>query len=495
MLLRMVVSPEQQARRRMSHSQKNLPAIKPLPSRRVLKASPKENVFFGMVLILVLMMLASYNEMLSSGFNQNMEDASAQTKGGSNNNNNDTNNNGESKGKSKRTSKREKFVEQLSVVYQGSNSTDWCQSMDDHYSTIHDRIPTFNDKEASVQTHKKFESLLPNTGMYLVKIPKAGSSTSAAVSLQIAEAIGKQKGFDQPCPHHIHHGHRYTNRESPNFFLWSAVRKPHLRAISSYFFFEISRGGKKYNSTELIKHLDKSKGFQLNYLTYNPGWKADWKRKEKFPKEMPGRLERIHDIFRMYDFIAVAERMDESLVVLKLLFGFPDEAMIAFSSKRAGGFDDGGFENTCAQVVKAETTLDVDMHIAKHTNYYKENLDFFLYEVAERSLDRTIEALGKDLVAAELEKHRKLKAYAEAKCLDHVVFPCEKAGVPPNPESLRHCYFGDLACGHECAMNAAREYKELWLPPSVSLFFDRQQQGKNLRTPSNGTTEPLPLPR
>jgi len=43
-----------------------------------------------------------------------------------------------------------------------------------------------------------------------------------------------------------------------------------------------------------------------------------------------------------YNFIALTERMDECLVVVKLLFGLEDEDIVNMSAnKSAGGFDDG----------------------------------------------------------------------------------------------------------------------------------------------------------
>jgi hypothetical protein len=73
--------------------------------------------------------------------------------------------------------------------------------------------------------------------------------------------------------------------------------------------------------------------------------------------------EMISGVGDMYQFIAITERMDESLVVHKLLPGFDDSAMVVLSSKKVGGFDDGLSKGTCHAFQKAFTTPEVDSYI------------------------------------------------------------------------------------------------------------------------------------
>jgi len=137
---------------------------------------------------------------------------------------------------------------------------------------------------------------------------------------------------------------------------------------------------------------------------------------------------------------------------MKLLFGFRDETIVVLNSKRARSFDDGLHRGRCHKIQKSFTTKGVDDYIAEGSEYRRTNMDYFLYDVANGFLDRTINALGRELVKKEVIRHRQLQKLAEDSCLANATFPCEEDKAPPNPKSLHTCYFGDVGCGHECVM-------------------------------------------
>lgn len=345
------------------------------------------------------------------------------------------------------------YVNVVSRRYKASNDTEWCQDMTGIFSWS-DSWNAYvesakSESQSSLARHQRIERQQPKTGMYFVKVTKAGSSTAAAVALQISDSVAAEKGFSEPCDHHIHHGLAYTRRKKP-FFLWTQIRRPHSRTISHYFFRDISRGGDSYNSTNLIKKLDAEKNIQIKYIGVKLN--SHDTRGEDIPKE----LKRVNDIIRSYNFISVAERMDESLVVMKLLFGFRDETMIVMNSKHSGGLDDGEFNNTCYKIKPRYTTDDVDEYIAPGSDYQKSNLDNFLYAVADKSLDKTIDFLGRDRVEKEVLRHQQLRQLAEDACSSITTWPCDTEGAPPNPDALQDCYFGDVGCGHECIMDVVR---------------------------------------
>jgi len=326
----------------------------------------------------------------------------------------------------------EPYVDVISVIYQPSNQTKWCEQI------------------ATSAHQKKTNNIL--TGMYLVKMPKTASSTSAAVALQIAESIALRKGLTKPCPTHVRHGSSYKSRQDPSF-LWTVVRQPHKRDISEYFHFEISRRGEKYDSKDLIRHLEEKKNNQFKYISQGMESYPLLVNTSQSTNKQLHALERLSSVFQTYDFIAVTERMEESLVVMKLLHQFPDESIVVLNSKTSGGFDDGKYKQTCYKIQKSYTTEEVDHYIAK--DYQKDNLDFLLYTVANRSLDKTIEFLGQERVKKEVMRHRKLHQLAEDLCLKKAVYPCTKHGKP-NRKSAQSCYFGDVGCGHKCVMDVIR---------------------------------------
>lgn len=168
----------------------------------------------------------------------------------------------------------------------------------------------------------------------------------------------------------------------------------------------------------------------------------------------------MYTIFRTYDFIAVTERLFESLVVMKLLFHLPDEAIIVANGKQHGAFDMG--RNTsgigwCNRIQPSHTSPSVDEFLASPTNRLN-NHDFILYQAAVRSLDKTIDALGKERVEKEMERLSEIQQLARDYCQDKFVLPCQEEGQYPNMESLKYCTYTDVGCGKDCMMEFVRNY-------------------------------------
>jgi hypothetical protein len=309
--------------------------------------------------------------------------------------------------------------------------------------------------------------------LWYIKTNKAASSTAAAVTLQIATNVAQRK-FGQktssPCMNHVKHHTDYSRRKEPNL-LWTTLREPAKRTVSHYFFLRVSRGDVKPTPSQMIQYLGKSKNFQIGYVAQFHNGNNDTSTTGAATKKgkatikyspietaTPSQIkEMIHEIIGTYHFIGLADRMDESLVVMKLLFHLEDEDIITLSSKRAGGFDDGR-KGQCYKIQKSYSFPEVDDFIAG--GFQVKNYDYFLYAVANRTLDLTIDELGRKRVEAEVKNHKRLQRLAEDHCNETtVVVPCTKEG-PPNKASATSCFFGDVGCGHECVQQTLKKYKE-----------------------------------
>jgi len=175
-------------------------------------------------------------------------------------------------------------------------------------------------------------------------------------------------------------------------------------------------------------------------------------------KNQTAVAKKIYNVFRNYHFVGVTERMDESLVVMKLLFDFPDESIVVLDSKRSGGMDDGEW-GKCNKIRKAHTTKDVDEYISPGGTYRSTNDDYFLYEVANQSLDKTIERMGRERVEREVLHHRALRRMAEEACYNTTIFPCMEGMAGKKRNRVNDCYISDMGCGHECIIRAIRSAK------------------------------------
>jgi hypothetical protein len=164
------------------------------------------------------------------------------------------------------------------------------------------------------------------------------------------------------------------------------------------------------------------------------------------------REQEIEDLMKEYDFIGVSERMDESIVVLSMLLKLLLADLIVMSSKQAVGYDDGRSRRGCAKLENKWSTPVVDDYL--YGDFLKNNSDYLLYQTVNASLDKTIEALGADWVAAGVQRYHQLSKTNDAACRYHAVFPCPiLPGEDARNQTLhsqQDRLFSDAGCGHKC---------------------------------------------
>ena len=179
--------------------------------------------------------------------------------------------------------------------------------------------------------------------------------------------------------------------------------------------------------------------------------------------EQSSSLSSTERIINGYDFVAVNERMQESLVVLAMLAQIPLTDVVVFSSKIAGGYD-GGNGRSCVKLKNKWTTPKIDEYI--HGDYQSANKDdYLLYNAAQISLDKTIDALGRHRVEENVELLRSLQQQNEEQCASKVTMPCpEPEDEQEKREHIRlvkeSCYFSDIGCGHACTDEVLADYGE-----------------------------------
>jgi hypothetical protein len=239
----------------------------------------------------------------------------------------------------------------------------------------------------------------------------------------------------------------YNKRDPTKSFLWSIIREPTKRFVSEFFHFKVSR--EKVEPTDANMQQYMSKFSYANYVQLlhpEPG--------------QPGYLTSnlavsVEEIIQEYDFIGVVERLDESLVVLKLLLGLEmNDILYLKAAKGNGGFDDGGYNNSCVYIMPSFITPGMKEWFETNRQY-KQMMsgDNMVYQAAYKSLDLTINALGRELVEKELQEFHKVMKVAQETCTD-IIYPCSPGGVKTYPND---CIFSDLACGYKCLDTLAME--------------------------------------
>ena len=290
-------------------------------------------------------------------------------------------------------------------------------------------------------------------GMLLMKVPKCASSTSAAVVIRI--------GQKHNCSVQFRHreGKKYASRHEKSFF-FGPVRHPAKRAMSALFFFifmEQSYGREPNITDELVIH-------RLKYTptitsTRNLGGFMLWYMRTKgTPKlyrgkalvDQPKALTVVKELMDEYNFLMVSERMDESLVVLALLTGLDLKDVMVTSSK-SGKFSlqpVGKRRGQCVYLNKARFTPAVNEFLASNEWRAMHYADYVMFEAVNKSLDLTIERLGRERFYQSLAEFKRLKQRVETDCTaDQLDSGCTADGLRTHNET---CYYQDMGCGHLC---------------------------------------------
>jgi hypothetical protein len=331
---------------------------------------------------------------------------------------------------------------------------------------------------------------LPIEGVFYNKMPKAASSTLAGINRRIAVHWGHRlhgtgssssnkslsyvldpKDMDaraNSCTHKEFHvigaGRFYGNRVQTNSFLWGSIRDPASRALSRIFFYQISQGGLKDDDETILLTLKGSYnpqtgciskgrgGFQLQYLALNTldEWLA-WGRMFPTTVQRPDIIEeQVRNVTQQYDFLALTERMDESVVALQLLLGLNVGDVLSTSAKVGGAFYYHGKDLGCIPLRKTHSSPAVREYLESDEWQAVNYGDYLLYAAANRSLDMTIDRLGRDRFDNALQIYRGLLAIVEEECARETFFACSEDGKAQVDLVQSSCYDADEGCGYAC---------------------------------------------
>jgi hypothetical protein len=334
------------------------------------------------------------------------------------------------------------------------------------------------------------------SGLLFAKTFKTGSSTAVGVNLRIAAQVGQRSlgggrasesatlnatsVVSSSCKTNYKHLYalkkeQFTGgRKQSSSFLWTIVRHPARRALSSYYFYQVGLNRITPSVESMLQYLEATKHNQVIHLHKS---NTSVKIKGGIFQSLGGldrtQLQSTGDqaahlvksrIMKEYDFVAVVERWEESLIVLKLLLDLEHHDMIVFPAKSSGGWNwnwqvSGEGKETCFFIPKVDYTLlpqAVDAYL--QTNYSVDNVDYLLYAAANRSLDLTIDFLGRELVQEQVQRHVQLTNLVQKHCQGKVIFPCSEEGVW-QPQAETDCYWRDMGCGHKCVDYVLTDYK------------------------------------
>ena len=183
--------------------------------------------------------------------------------------------------------------------------------------------------------------------------------------------------------------------------------------------------------------------------------------KAKFDRESMSPINAANQILRSYNFIGITERLDESLVVLMMILRLKMADILYLSAKTRGGYDDAGGrdgQHICTYIWPSFVTPGVSAFLQSKEWREMIRYDMLLYEAVNRSLDMTIDTLGREKFNDNLQKYQHAQKLAGEKCLPTTIFPCDVGGMY---HSSNDCIWNDSGCGATCLDEIATELN-LW---------------------------------
>lgn len=289
-----------------------------------------------------------------------------------------------------------------------------------------------------------------SVGIMYTKNPKAASSTGAGITLQIAHNVAQRLNYSYTVctsnwSHPFAHWKGFAYRNPSKSFLWTNIRHPKSKCISEYTHFIMSR----QNSTKLDglpRFCQDTKSSQIKYLHTS-------KKRINLRHIQAAKDSLTRYVLGSYDFIAIVERQEESLIVLKLLLGLEHSDILVLSAKQSNQHHWEQLGDSCQPVIKSNGTLSKQLLANSST---LGNYDYLLYAAVNRSLDLTIDSLGRERVHREVQIHRQLQRLANRHCQSKAYFPCSNNGTLQITQSQQSCFAEDVGCGHACVQQTSR---------------------------------------
>jgi hypothetical protein len=217
----------------------------------------------------------------------------------------------------------------------------------------------------------------------------------------------------------------FGQRNRERSFLWTILRDPTKRAVSQFFHFEVSRKKIEPTDREFLRWIQ---GYTFLHRYYLKTLSMeDILETSTRPDFDPVAV--ANAIMNDYDFIGITERMEESVVALQLLLGLETGDILYLSAKGSGGFDDGAHRDQgCVYIVPGFISPGMKAYFESLEWKILTATDTFLHQAANRSLDMTIDRLGRQRFEEALERFRHARWHSRRQSvvqilLFHVILP------------------------------------------------------------------------
>jgi Sulfotransferase family len=258
--------------------------------------------------------------------------------------------------------------------------------------------------------------------LVMVKVPKVGSSTLGGVARRIA-AHHSMSGytdsnwiFHEPgvWAAHLTRAKLPVAKLKLPSFVFSVVRDPLARAMSEFYHFRVTRKSQHTNDAhrldlQKVAFLRNVHNLQMRHL--DPV--------ETF--RYAGSKHIAQRVFDAYDFVAVTERFDESMLLLAHRLGVPWSQVLYVPSKVAADGRQERFNGHTFTFVPhpafVQESAEVQLELVSFRR--QNHLDYELHRLANQRLDQLIAEYGEVEFRAQLAEFQRALAQVAEECVRH----------------------------------------------------------------------------
>jgi len=279
-------------------------------------------------------------------------------------------------------------------------------------------------------------------GLYYIKVPKTSSSQLARITTRIAGREAKRQGFKtnindptickihDPMTHKVAFELNVSHRNKDLSFLWTMIRHPEDRAISH---FAMNCRSNEIQPTPAdflysLRHDRKSHIPNLQVMFLYPVMNI-------LLEQGNDHETYVINILDEYNLVGIYERHHESLVLLSMIMGVDvTDVLYDFEGSR---------DSRCGHLQRPAWAQDPIITDFFASNEWRDmdKGDYMLYDAVNRSLDMTIDLLGRENFERKLGEYQKLLQIGTdaARKLRGEDFGCGIQGLHP-----RQTPFADL---------------------------------------------------
>lgn len=242
-----------------------------------------------------------------------------------------------------------------------------------------------------------------------------------SIAVRIAKGMARRRGHapsDVTCRVSFRDASTDPPKSNPSSFRWRMVQDPTQQTIEDFY-------------RENVSHL---------------------KRNPNDVVFQQAAMKQTHDettSIQHYDFVGVVERMEESLVVLKILLNLDTTDLLYLDNPSPFELAENDDTTTCVYQVKPYVSIGMKAFFDSQIWQAHTELQLKFYEAANRSLDATIDVLGRARVQKEVQRYQETLQKAQEECKGQAIFPCTESGQRL-PDKRTTCHFGSVGCGHDC---------------------------------------------